>query len=229
MEYKNFKNEPAIYVIKCLVNDKIYIGSSVNLRNRINRHYNDLVNNKHSSKHLQNAFNLYGNDKFIVEALEFCDRDSIINREQHYLDLFKPWNRDIGYNTCEIAGSPNKRFLTEEQKNKISNSLKGRIVSDETRKKIGDANRGKTQPKDAVEKSRLANIGRKQSEESIEKRSKKYSFIDSEGNVYTGTNLKRFANQHGLHRFNLSEVLKGVRNSHKGFKKYNGDSENQIE
>lgn len=229
MEYRLFKNEPAIYLIKCLVNNKIYIGSSVNLRNRINRHYNDLINNKHSSKHLQNAFNLHGDENFIVEVLEFCDREELLLKEQHFLDLYKPWDRKIGYNTCDVAGSPSKRVLSDEHKNKISEGLKGRKVSEETKKKIGDANRGKTQPKDAVEKSRLYNLGKKHSEESIEKRAKKYSFIDSKGNIHIGTNLKRFAEKHGLHRFNLNEVLIGVRKSHKGFKKYYGDSENQIE
>ena len=135
MEYKNFKNEPAIYVIKCLINNKIYIGSSVNLRNRINRHYNDLINQKHSSNHLQNAFNLYGNENFIVEVLEFCDRKLLITREQYFLNKLKPWNREIGFNICEIAGSPSKKVLSEEHKNKISQSLKGRVVSSETRKK----------------------------------------------------------------------------------------------
>jgi group I intron endonuclease len=229
MEYKNFKNVPAIYLIKCLINNKIYVGSSVNLRNRINRHYNDLINNKHASNHLQNAFNLYGNENFIVEVLVYCDRENILQQEQYFLDKLKPWDRLIGYNTCEIAGSPSKRVLTEDQKKKISDSLKGRIVSEETRKKIGDSNRGKIQPKEAVEKSRLANIGRKQNEDTIEKKSKKYSFIDKEGKIYIGTNLKRFADEHGLHRFNLSKVLSGERKSHKGFKKYNGDTENQIE
>jgi group I intron endonuclease len=229
MEYKFFKNEPAVYKIKCLINDKIYIGSSVNLRNRINRHYNDLVKQKHTSKHLQNAFNLYGNENFIVEVLEFCDRETLIQKEQFFLDKLKPWDRLIGYNTCEIAGLPSKRKLTEEQKAKISKSLKGRVVSDETKKKISEGNKGKIQPKEAVEKSRLANIGRKHSEDSVEKRARKYSFIDTEGNIYVGTNLKRFAEQYGLHRFNLMKVLTGERKSHKGFKKYNGVTENQIE
>lgn len=229
MEYKNFKNEPAIYLIRCLINDKIYIGSSVNLRKRINRHYNDLTNNKHMSKHLQNAFNLYGNDNFIIEVLEFCDSDSLIIREQYFLDTLKPWDRENGYNTCETAASPSQKVLSEEHKNKISKSLEGRVVSDETRKKIGDAHRGKTQPKDAVEKSRLYNLGKKHTEESIEKRAKSYSFIDSEGNIYVGTNLKRFAEKHGLHRFNLNKVLSGERKTHHGFRLYNGDSENQIE
>ena len=96
-------------------------------------------------------------------------------------------------------------------------------------KKIGDAHRGKIQPYEAIEKYRLANIGRKHSEESVEKRAKNYSFIDSEGNIYVGTNLKRFADEHGLHRFNLKKVLTGERNTHKGFKRYNGYTENQIE
>lgn len=32
----------------------------------------------------------YGYSGFMLDILEFCDKDEVIVREQYYLDLFKP-------------------------------------------------------------------------------------------------------------------------------------------
>ena len=92
------------------------------------------------------------------------------------------------------------------------------MVTEETRKKIGNSHRGKIMSRESVEKMRLTKIGLKQSEESIEKRAREYSFIDINGIIYQGKNLKRFCDEHKLHRQNMVMVLNGIRNSHHGFK-----------
>jgi group I intron endonuclease len=42
----------------------------------------------------------YGHSNFKLEILEYCDPSEILSREQHYLDLLKPY-----YNMLNIAGS----------------------------------------------------------------------------------------------------------------------------
>jgi group I intron endonuclease len=42
----------------------------------------------------------YGHSNFKLEILEYCDPSEILSREQHYLDLLKPY-----YNILKIAGS----------------------------------------------------------------------------------------------------------------------------
>lgn len=214
-----------VYQILCTENNKIYIGSSLNLKYRINRHFNDLKKHKHASKHLQNAYDKYGEDKFKIIYLEEYDTgeltlQELLLREQYYLDTLKPWDRKIGFNTCPKAGNPNSGNLSEETKRKISEANKGRIVSEETRKKIGNSNRGKKMPISAINKIKQSKIGLKQTEENIAKRAKEYSFIDQNGNIYVGKNLKRFCEEHDLHRLNMKKVLTGERKSHHGFKKY---------
>ena len=145
MDYSKFQNISAIYQITSLIDGKKYIGSAVKLRNRLNRHYNDLINNRHCSKYLQNSFNKYGNDNFEIIILELCEKEMLLIKEEYYLDLYKSYNREYGFNTCEIAGSPSKKILSEETKNKISNSMKGRKHSDETKIKIGKSNNKKKQ------------------------------------------------------------------------------------
>ncbi len=88
-----------IYVIRNLINNKIYIGSAINLNNRWFSHRNKLNNNNHVNRHLQSSFNKYGIDNFIFEVLEYVlDKSYLINREQNWIDFFNP-----EYNIRKVA------------------------------------------------------------------------------------------------------------------------------
>jgi GIY-YIG catalytic domain/NUMOD1 domain len=85
------------------INNKNYVGSSVNLYRRfINYYYKNYLNKRVliRSSHIYRALLFYGHDKFNLEILEYCDKKFVIKREQHYIDLFKP-----EYNILKIAGS----------------------------------------------------------------------------------------------------------------------------
>lgn len=80
-----------IYKITNKINDKFYIGSSMNLDNRIYRHKNELKNNSHKNKHLQAAYNKYGKENFhfeVLEILDDCNVQELRNREEFYLSSF---------------------------------------------------------------------------------------------------------------------------------------------
>jgi group I intron endonuclease len=100
----NYKKS-GIYRIINIDNGKFYIGSAENFSTRFNRHYNELIRDKHSNKHLQNSWNLNGEDKFIFEIIEICEKSKLLKREQDYLDHFKPYDKKIGYNICMTSTS----------------------------------------------------------------------------------------------------------------------------
>lgn len=52
------------YIITNLENGNRYIGSSIDLYERLKRHFYELNNNCHSNPHLQNAWNKYHEDNF---------------------------------------------------------------------------------------------------------------------------------------------------------------------
>lgn len=58
-----------IYMIKCLVTGAIYVGSAVNMYQRLNEHRL----NHRSNAHLQNAIAKYGLALFEFGVLLFCD------------------------------------------------------------------------------------------------------------------------------------------------------------
>ena len=99
--------------------NKSYIGSTkTTLEKRISIHLSYLKNNKHPNKILQAAFNKYGDlGVIILEQFDYSINKEVIDKEQYYLDLFKP-----EYNICKKAYTPD---MSTETRNKIKNSLTG--------------------------------------------------------------------------------------------------------
>jgi group I intron endonuclease len=109
-----------IYQISNSINGKIYIGSSINLKQRFNDHKKLLRYNKHPNKHLQSAWNQYGEKAFIFNIIELVDNNSLLIREQYYIDLLYSSNKNLGYNISKIAGNTLGTKRTDETKLKMS-------------------------------------------------------------------------------------------------------------
>ena len=60
MTRKELYGKSGIYQIKNLVNEKIYVGSAINLYQRKCEHFSDLRKNIHDNPHLQSSYNKYG-------------------------------------------------------------------------------------------------------------------------------------------------------------------------
>ena len=159
-----------IYLIKNMINNKVYIGSAVNIDRRWRVHKKDLNKGKHHSCHLQLAWNKYGEQNFNFEILQEVENpEHLLSYEQVYLDYYKSYERDKGYNTCKIAGSTYGIKYTEESRKK----MKGRIVSEETRKKMSEAKKNQSEEtkRKIGEASKGRNVGRKHTEEESKKMS----------------------------------------------------------
>lgn len=93
-----------IYCIKNLINNKVYIGKSINIYERIRQHINLL--NKESldeNRYLIRSWNKYGRDNFQYIVLEYLEIDETIlkERELYWMGKFKSLNRKFGYNLRE--------------------------------------------------------------------------------------------------------------------------------
>lgn len=97
------KGKAGVYRWINIENGKSYIGSSVNLGERLRSYFsiNDLIKklDKFSSI-IYTSLLKYGYSGFSVEILEYCDRSEVRKREQYYFDLMKP-----EYNILKFAGS----------------------------------------------------------------------------------------------------------------------------
>lgn len=157
---------PVIYKIRNLVNNKIYIGSSKDFEKRKIKHLNELKFQRHHSVHLQASWNKHGAQNFEFIILEYCQVDKLVEREQVYLDWFKPQ-----YNICKIAQSVLGVKRTQSTKDKISKGNKGKIRSQETKYQISKTKTGVKLSDEAKKNMSIAQIGRKHSEETKKKMS----------------------------------------------------------
>jgi len=69
------------YSFRNSLDNKKYIGSSINLYKRHNDHLYSLRAGTHSNKHFQNAFNIYGLENLEYNILEYIDNNQLIKKE----------------------------------------------------------------------------------------------------------------------------------------------------
>jgi group I intron endonuclease len=173
-----------IYAIKNTINNKVYIGSAVNIDKRWVIHKIRLRQGKHHSEHLQHAWNKDGEQNFKFEVLEKVQSPlHLISYEQVYLDYYKSYERECGYNICKFAGSSLGIKHTEEAKQKMSEAKTGRVTwnkgkkgtysngecSGETRKKISEAKKGRKHSEETKRKMSEAAKRRITTEETKQK------------------------------------------------------------
>ncbi len=126
-----------IYRIVHAETGKSYIGSAVNLLRRWSAHWGNLTRNRHHSKHLQSAWNKYGANAFRFECLEIVvAKESLLEREQFWLDHYGSYAKERGYNSRTVAHSNAGYVPSAETREKISRAGRGRAISAETREKI---------------------------------------------------------------------------------------------
>jgi hypothetical protein len=119
-----------IYKITNIVNNKFYIGSSVDIYHRLKHHYSDLKNNKHGNQYFLRSFLKYGKNNFIVEIIEKTPKELLLIREQYYIDILKPH-----YNILlDVIGN----IPSEKSRKQISETLKYKYLIGEIKPRTND-------------------------------------------------------------------------------------------
>lgn len=138
-----------IYQIQSKVHpDRVYIGSSVDINKRWKEHLYWLHRRGHHSPKLQRHFLKY-ND-LIFTILETCVSDTLISREQYYIDILNPY-----FNVCKIAGSVLGIKRSEETKHKLRIKQLGRVCSEATKEKLRVFNTGRSSGRKGVKASTI--------------------------------------------------------------------------
>ncbi len=104
-----------IYKIQSIIDGKIYVGQSIDIKQRLSNHFKLLKKGTHSNRHLQSAYNKYGRSNFITEAIEVCPNDILNERELYYVKHYNSNDELFGYNFyIEDSG-----FLRHREDSKI--------------------------------------------------------------------------------------------------------------
>lgn len=127
MKFHDELNKPGIYKITNIINNKCYIGCCTNFQRRYRKHLCVLKKQKGVNKHLQNAWNKYGEENFVFEIVEIVDyikndaelKKSLNIKEQYWVNVLNPC-----YNIRKICVNTNLGChwnLSEDTKQKFRN------------------------------------------------------------------------------------------------------------
>jgi len=194
--------ESGIYIIKNIIDNRVYIGSAINIFMRKATHLYNLRHNKHQNQHLQNFYNKYGEKSLFFEILEKCEKPFLIEREQFYINYYP-----FKFNICLKAGNTLGRIMSEETKNKIriaNTGSKGIKFSEETKLKM-------RKPKSIEHKAKI-----KEAQKTVIKKVFQYNF--QLVLIATFESISDCAKFTGFNRKQISSCCNGKKqNSVKGF------------
>ena len=169
-----------IYFILSMVDNKRYIGRSVDIHRRLNEHKSALIAQRHDNKHLQNAWNKYGASNFVFVPFLFCDTETSIIEEQRQLDFYNGQEGRLLFNISKSSmagpseiehrraiseGNRKRAPITEETRAKLKAARARKVFSEEERAKISAASKGRTHSEETRKKLSEKAKGRKLSDE----------------------------------------------------------------
>lgn len=129
-----------IYKIINTINGKFYVGSTTNTRERFRTHRKRLRNNRHHSKHLQAAWNKYGEASFVFHVIESVPEEQSLQAAEDVW-LAEHAGKEHCYNKSRYSDSPMRgiakedhpnfgRPKTDEERAAISTTLKAFYAED---------------------------------------------------------------------------------------------------
>ena len=90
-------DSPGIYKIENIDDGKVYIGQSVNVKNRMRDHIKSAVGiSTIANQWVHEAMKEEGIEKFIFHLIDDCGREELNNREKYWIDYYQ--SNDWGYN-----------------------------------------------------------------------------------------------------------------------------------
>ncbi len=95
-----------IYKITNKINNKIYIGQSIDIERRWK---SELAGN--CNDYLKRSIKKYGKDNFLFEVIETCQEALLNEREMYYIELMESWKPQKGYNLTLGGNQTSIKFV----------------------------------------------------------------------------------------------------------------------
>jgi len=127
-----------IYQILNLINEKFYIGHSIDYDVRWWEHERKLKVSSHDNLYLQRAWNKHGKHAFEFIIIELVEPSQMLLREQYWIDKLGACDPELGYNLNPNASRPPSglgKKRTPEQILKMSDAMTGIKKSDTSKMK----------------------------------------------------------------------------------------------
>ncbi len=128
-----------IYIIRNLINGKVYIGKAKCIYKRMKQHITQLnTKSKDENAHMINAWHKYGKQSFAYTVLEYLELDPILiaQKELFYQRQYNVTDSTVGYN--KRIDSETGMITSDETRKKLSAALVRRYQDPANRKKVSD-------------------------------------------------------------------------------------------
>jgi group I intron endonuclease len=204
-----------IYLIQNTLNNKCYIGQSVNVDpiKRYNVHWITALNG--SSYILHRAMRKHGKEHFKVEYLCIVPHEALNRMEAYYAEQYESyiWDNPGGYNMIWCGGALIARIgfkMPKNVKEALRNSRIGSKHTEESKQKMSNALKGRKLNEESIRKSALSRFGRKLSDETKEKISQKAKERGFTEQMKINLSKGRYGHPHSEEtRKKMSERMKG--------------------
>jgi group I intron endonuclease len=118
-DYQGFSRKGGIYRIKNVISGVLYVGSASRYKKRWSDHARSLVQGKHHTKHLQNAYSRYllecGNDDFlefaVLEVMENATKAERLAREEWWISKFLAEGVELYNSNMTPTKEPSKTLI----------------------------------------------------------------------------------------------------------------------
>lgn len=119
-----------IYKISNIKNEKVYIGQSRNIEQRIKDHkIRPFHSHTESNSPIHRAIKKHGLEHFIFEVIEECPKEQLDTREIYWISFYNSTNRDVGYN-LQAGGSGSTVYkFSQEVIDQLSDDLENTDVT----------------------------------------------------------------------------------------------------
>jgi group I intron endonuclease len=194
-----------VYKITNIVNGKVYIGSSADVDKRFSSHLRTLRNSTHRNVFLQRSWWKYGEESFEFTVIEeVLSEDSLLIREQAWIDKLKCYQKEAGYNICAIAGRTTGYKHTEKSRKLLSKLAKERYEYPDFHLKKYQLKKGHKMSEETIEK--LRNAPRPTGEDSSRAKLTNQQVEDIVELILQGHNDTQIAPKYGVTRKTISNI-----------------------
>jgi hypothetical protein len=123
-EYKDNPRPMGVFLIRNMVNDKVFVGVGLDLPGIINRNRFDLMKGSHRIKQLQTEWNEYGSENFAFEIFDqltprsdpdFNYREELTFLEDLWLEKLQPYG-ERGYNEPKLSREEKLRRIAANRR-----------------------------------------------------------------------------------------------------------------
>ena len=217
-----------IYKIINVINNRFYVGSAVDFRRRKRIHWWRLRRGDHANKHLQAAWNKYGEAAFVFVVVEEVPEELVLKAENVWLKehVGKDWCYNLATDatapTLGMSGEKNPMWgrtftHTPEAKAKIARHSRNRRHRPESREKIRAYLVGKPRPAAvrakiaaAVSGERNPNYGKPRSADFVAKVSHAVTATAPDGTVTLYPSIKALREALGIKPPTINRALKSA-------------------